>query len=404
MPIITTTHEMSSARSSSSPTATSMEPEEPRKKGIVPEPPSPIPHLANSRTGARGGKRSVTHLSKAQLARKRANDREAQRNIRQRTKEHIETLERKVKELEEGSRAGSMERVLARNRELESEIENLRVQMSSQIATPVSATSMSQDIPEELLIPQKVELDWIPGANSTWPQTSIPSHIPSLQAETPTAPFTNDSTSYPAVPAIGSASFGNDETKAGYTQMPNAIPIWDDPSVFGQQSSQSQSLSKQPVWTPFHPAFSQPSRFADLQQAGFQDVINNPSFPASTCWQSQPSIYAWQISTKLKAPVTQVDHLMLSVIQTQRHLAMTTDLTGEDIIGPDFPPVHVLFNQPGPSKPPTSLMEVMARYAQVLSNRGFALIPEKLASFMCMYRFVQWQSKFQLPIAQANFN
>lgn len=32
----------------------------------------------------------------------------------------------------------------------------------------------------------------------------------------------------------------------------------------------------------------------------------------------------------------------------------------------------------------------MARYAAVLSNRGFALIPEKLASFMCMYRFIQW--------------
>lgn len=33
----------------------------------------------------------------------------------------------------------------------------------------------------------------------------------------------------------------------------------------------------------------------------------------------------------------------------------------------------------------------MARYSAVLSNRGFALIPEKLASFMCMYRFIQWQ-------------
>lgn len=37
------------------------------------------------------------------------------------------------------------------------------------------------------------------------------------------------------------------------------------------------------------------------------------------------------------------------------------------------------------------LTEVMARYADVLNNRGFALIPEKLASFMCMYRFIQWQ-------------
>lgn len=82
---------------------------------------------------------------------------------------------------------------------------------------------------------------------------------------------------------------------------------------------------------------------------------------------------------------------MFSVIQTQRDIARTSELTGKDIIGPDFPSVHVLFNQPGPAKPPSSLTEVMERYAEVLSSRGFALIPEKLASFMCMYRFLQWQ-------------
>lgn len=348
MPIITIQEEMSSARSSSSPAATSMDQDEPRKKG------------------ARGGKRSVTHLSKAQLARKRANDREAQRNIRQRTKEHIENLERKVKELEEGTQAGSLERVMARNRELEDEIEKLRAQISAQSTAPVAATSMPQDIPEEMLIPHKVELEWMPGANSTWPQGSLPSHIPTLQAAAPvSAPYTNDTPMYSTATAMATNSYGTDETEDAqqlYTQAPQAIPIWDDPMVFGPPTSQSHSLSKPaPAWTPFHPAFSQPSRFADLQQSGFADVINNPSFGNSTCWQSQPSIYAWQLSTKLKAPITQVDHLMFSVIHSQRHLAMTSGLSGEDLVGPDFPSVHVLFDQPGPSKPPTSLTEVMAR-------------------------------------------
>lgn len=112
----------------------------------------------------------------------------------------------------------------------------------------------------------------------------------------------------------------------------------------------------------------------------------------TTCWQNQPSIYAWQISTKLKAPVTYVDNLMFSVIHSQRHMAITAEMTGDELLGPSFPSVHLLFNQPGPpEKKPSNLTEVMARYSAVLSNRGFALIPEKLASFMCMYRFVQWQ-------------
>lgn len=375
MPTIAIHEDMSSARSSSSPAATGMDQEEPRKKGI-PSIPSPRPsgstaNACSLNAGARGGKRSVTHLSKAQLARKRANDREAQRNIRQRTKEHIENLERKVKELEENTRTGSMERLLARNRELEEEIEKLRAQVRARPTTPVSAGPNPQDVAEELLIPQKVELEWMQGPNRNW-VTSLPSHIPSLPAEAAvSAPFANDTTLYATTPPMSTNGFVDDETEAGQriftqaqAQAPQAIPIWDDPSVFGPQAAQSQSLSKPaPTWTPFHPAFSQPSRFADLQQSGFADVLNNhnQSFATTTCWQSQPSIYAWQLSTKLKAPVTHVDHLMMSVIQSQRHMAITTGLSGEDLIGADLPPVHVLFDQPGPVKPPTSLTEVMAR-------------------------------------------
>lgn len=142
---------------------------------------SPMPMEEEPRKkGSRGGKRSVTHLSKAQLARKRANDREAQRNIRQRTKEHIENLERKVKELEAGSRSGSMERVLQRNKELEDEVEKLRAQISASHASTPPSQSI-QEIPEELLIPQKVTLDWMPesaAASCTWPhvECDVPTH------------------------------------------------------------------------------------------------------------------------------------------------------------------------------------------------------------------------------------
>jgi hypothetical protein len=314
-------------------------------------------------------------------------------------------LEKKVKELEEGTRSSSIERLLKKNTELEEEIERLRNQVNAQQA-PVAPAPIPPSIPEELLIPQKVTLDWMPDSASPWPG-AIPSHIPTpldVSAEIPVSnpryPSNNNPTYtandiqlYPA--PTTSMVYDNDETEASQQMFtPNAIPIWDDPMVFGPQSS--QSLTKPALaWAPFHPAFSQPSRFADMQQSGFTDMINNHpthNYPNTTCWQSQPSVYAWQISTKLKAPITLVDKLMFSVIHCQRHLAITSDLTGEDLLGPSFPSVHLLFNQPGPKdKAPSNLTEVMARYSAVLSRRGFALIPEKLASFMCMYRFVQWQ-------------
>lgn len=47
--------------------------------------------------------RAVNSLSQAQLDRKRANDREAQRAIRERTKNRLESLESKIVELESGN-------------------------------------------------------------------------------------------------------------------------------------------------------------------------------------------------------------------------------------------------------------------------------------------------------------
>ena len=334
-------------------------------------------------TGARGGKRSVTHLSKAQLARKRANDREAQRNIRQRTREHIEALEKRVKELEGGGRSESMERVLKRNEELEEEIEKLREQLElqSELHSPVT-----EEIPRmgELHIPRNV--GWRPpsediitahASHHTTPANEVPPElIPHTWRTQDDVPSTYPE--YPPEPAYDEA-----ETSQ-HLYTPTATPIWDDALAYGTSMTKPA-----PAWAPFHPALSQPSRFSDLQP-GLSEVISHsqppPPFQNSTSWQTQPSIYAWQISTKLKAPVTHVDHLMISVIQSQRHLHLS-----ENLLGTNLPPVHILFNQPGPAKPPSTLTELMARYSAVLSNRGFALIPEKLASFMCMYRFVQWQ-------------
>ena len=78
---------------------------------------------------SRAGTRSVTTLTAAQLERKRANDREAQRAIRQRTKDHIENLERRIEELT--SNQNVTEKLIQRNKELENENALLRSRLGS---------------------------------------------------------------------------------------------------------------------------------------------------------------------------------------------------------------------------------------------------------------------------------
>lgn len=85
---------------------------------------TPTPKKRESRAGTR----KVTSLSAEQLERKRANDREAQRTIRQRTKEHIENLELQVAELK--ARGQQFDEVVRRNAILEDEINRLRHQLA----------------------------------------------------------------------------------------------------------------------------------------------------------------------------------------------------------------------------------------------------------------------------------
>lgn len=70
----------------------------------------------------------MTSLSAEQLERKRANDREAQRTIRQRTKEHIEDLEHQVRELR--IKGEQYDDVVRRNALLETENRSLRHQLA----------------------------------------------------------------------------------------------------------------------------------------------------------------------------------------------------------------------------------------------------------------------------------
>ncbi|KXG50582.1 bZIP transcription factor, bZIP-1 [Penicillium griseofulvum] len=98
------------------------------------------------RRESRSGTRKVSTLSLEQLERKRANDREAQRSIRQRTKEHIEQLEAQVATLQ--SQIAEMRpqnerfhEVMQHNAFLENEVIRLKNQVASLTGRPEFASN-----------------------------------------------------------------------------------------------------------------------------------------------------------------------------------------------------------------------------------------------------------------------
>ncbi|PNH35341.1 hypothetical protein VD0002_g10119 [Verticillium dahliae] len=155
------------------------------------------------------GTRSVSTLNPAQLARKRANDREAQRAIRARTKEHIERLEQQLADLQSergGDQSQTIQELTRRNRALEEEIYRLREAagqptghsypnsvyddnlssvsgaIPSPRSSPFPASGGYSGMPE--LGPSYVPL---PDASESWgPGVSVPSNVssPSSSANT----------------------------------------------------------------------------------------------------------------------------------------------------------------------------------------------------------------------------
>jgi TolA-binding protein len=86
--------------------------------------------------------RGVANLTPEQLAKKRANDREAQRAIRERTRNQIETLERRIKELESQQPFQELQNALRQREQVQAENDDLKRRMQTifSLLQPVAAS------------------------------------------------------------------------------------------------------------------------------------------------------------------------------------------------------------------------------------------------------------------------
>lgn len=114
------------------------------------------PGSSTKKRASRAGTRSVSTLSAAQLERKRANDREAQRAIRQRTKDHIDGLENTISELRRSQEVSekTAQSTRQRNRELEEENSYMRMKLNEAglaIDLPLQSMIKRDSITEDLM-------------------------------------------------------------------------------------------------------------------------------------------------------------------------------------------------------------------------------------------------------------
>ncbi|KLJ06227.1 hypothetical protein EMPG_10337 [Blastomyces silverae] len=393
---------------------------------------------ANSITGKKrksvtpAPSRGVANLTPEQLAKKRANDREAQRAIRQRTRAQIETLEQRVRELTSQQPYQDLQAALSRKREVEKENEDIRRMLSSVMAMIQPVVNGVPPPPSENDTPRSCDNVGVPDGNgSEYRSWSSQSHVeppsPASHSDPPAShhsaiPHPNPPLRTPAASldlGTGPGICAVDSPRSmeplspsttgspGYALRPN----WPGNSVPTQQSepryaltngfnSQRQGLTHGLdfsgsgerlgfnflVDSPRHiPKISEPRRDS-----------SSPSFNISTRFRylhpSQnnlfdPSIAPYMVPVRNVDPTCPMDGILLDFLHTRQREA-ADGASKQILVGPPYPSVSSLLN---PSKSAYShpLSKV---FTDILSKfPGISNLPEQVAVLYVMFLLMRWQ-------------
>ncbi|KAI3322495.1 hypothetical protein HD806DRAFT_127425 [Xylariaceae sp. AK1471] len=285
------------------------------------------PNTESSKCSKRKGTRSVSTLTPAQLARKRANDREAQRAIRARTKEHIENLEREIDELRsQKSRDQTVQDLLGRNRALEDEVrrlrESLRIRTTGHgMPYPTSYNNSSSQpssyghtTPEYPMVSDMPPYSNIPDTTNVWP-SSVPCSLPS----------TVSSPSSPGAPE----EYGNNyfPTSAPSTVMKRSSlpPGMNSPAAScmggGDMGFDDVKPATSRVWMPTTGRHR--TNFSNISSTAVECVSRVlPSISGANLARDSGSGYCpsyWEIPVLTSLPSCQEDAIISSYIDNCRH-------------------------------------------------------------------------------------
>ncbi|KAJ0349399.1 hypothetical protein COL26b_005171 [Colletotrichum chrysophilum] len=363
-----------------------------------------------SKPAKRKGTRSVSTLTPSQLARKRANDREAQRAIRARTKEHIERLERELEELKSErnrDQSQTVQELLRKNKALEEELFKLResVGIPNGQSYPNSGTAAAA------------------ASSSAW--------VSLVRADSAPVYDDNLSSISGAVPSPRSSPFPSNgdynvmqELGPSYVPMPDASESWGPgipvsvPSTVSSPSSSANTdeygagYIPTSVPAPMMDARSIPSKMEyDDVDSAVVEFVSNPGVLPTTVGPliRQPGTTLWEIPTLIVPPTCRIDQLLVGFIQDCRRLSQLKPL--DSLLRParvnmkNFLEYHPA--SPTNSPPRCQLADLdraasnsaaasganhpMAELITALVNKaGVTNVIERLAVFAVIQRAVAW--------------
>ncbi|KAE8352723.1 hypothetical protein BDV28DRAFT_134612 [Aspergillus coremiiformis] len=341
-------------------------------------------------TSARG----VANLTPEQLAKKRANDRQAQRAIRERTKAHIDALEQRVRELSSQKPFLDLQAVLKQNEAIRTENREIRQGLKA-ILDVVQPLVGKQDAPSS----SKSDHSCNPPVSAAAPPGTH--SVPPLCT---TPPFTQ-STSYfgDSRPTSVEAS-ARIETSSSTHSAPLLSAIRGDSATNGASASFRIAFDYQRHNLTHGLDFGNDERmgFSFLLDAsqqvpkveGFRRSSGNFHTPPMNLYPSPihgsmagESLPAYMTPIRNIAPTCTLDAILLDFLHHRQREA-ASGVPKQKLVGPLYPSVSSLLNpERGAYSHPLSKVftDILRTFPDISS------LPEQVAVLYSMFLLMRWQ-------------
>lgn len=345
------------------------------------------------------GSRGVANLTPEQLAKKRANDREAQRAIRERTRNTIESLERRIRELESQQPFQELQRVVQERDRALAECEQLRRRLSA-VAGIVGGQNPSLN--GELTLEELIDIESLTETADLAALTAQQSPLPSKtqnrsysQDQGHTQQYDQQQSIQHIHPDLRSPPSSGNSQASPTTHTSNAAAY----QTAGTLRKWSPSLDHPPNQSRYGSDGQLEQRTSSVQmqgqtpngeRLGVNFLLETKDRSSASPYQSpqgqdqnQP-MYARL--TNVGPSSCPLDSLLIDFHKSRRKM-LTEGSSQFDAIGPEYPAFAALLNpssHPRPHPVSSLLIDILSKFPDV------SQLPEKVAVLYIMFMVMRW--------------
>ncbi|KAL4786371.1 hypothetical protein BJX76DRAFT_126097 [Aspergillus varians] len=335
--------------------------------------------------------RGVANLTPEQLAKKRANDRQAQRAIRERTKAHIDTLEQRVRDLSSQKPFLDLQAALKQNEAILAENKELRQGLRAIVDTiqPLLGNRDALNPQETTLPTARPTASLIPSISPSLENNALPPNphrsatVDRAYTESIASVETPSSTH--SAPTLGS---GRDSATANNTSLRLAFDYQRHNLLHGLDFGGDERMGFNFLLDPSQQvprmeSFRRPSEAARLQ-SNIPPTYNTLTQVGPMTDQPLP---AYMTPVRNIAPTCTLDAILLDFLHNRQREA-AKGVPKQKLVGPAYPSVSSLLN-PERSVYSHPLSKVFTDILRTFPD--ISSLPEQVAVLYCMFLLMRWQ-------------